>query len=360
LTHKIPAHPVSSADSRIHFQSLCIGFAEAMIHQNSRFIAVSGTLELKHIYNKDNGNGFEVAALIRRFFKWIGSRVPVYYLRMKAQAERIAAFRFFETVLVKYGRDEGSMRAGAITYYVLQSIFPLLIGLISLLGFFMPYGSIRQAVSSVLRQVLPVFSDSIVQVLDTVITLRGPIGVISLLLLLWSGSNLFANLRRAINRAWNVQDRQFFIAKGIDLIMVAGSGIVLLLSVSTLAAVEFFGDSIFSNIPVLAGRSVSFILSLGLFLLIFKYLPNTRTYWRWIWPGALITAVFFQVGAFIFIFYIANFVNFENVYGSLGSVIVFLYWIYLSAEVLILSAELNSELYHLRSKAKHVGHTDGL
>lgn len=139
------------------------------------------------------------------------------------------------------------------------------------------------------------------RVLDGVINLRGPVGVISLLLLLWSGSNLFSNVRRAINNAWDVNNKQFFIGKGIDLAMVAGAGIVLLLSTVILAIVQFSNDGTFLNIPALGSRFISFTMSFGLFLLIYKYLSNTRTSWYWTWPGALITAVFFQLGAFIFV-----------------------------------------------------------
>ena len=86
----------------------------------------------------------------------------------------------------------------------------------------------------------------------------------------------------------------------------------------------------------------------GLFLMLYKYLPNTKTYWRHIWPGALVAAILFEISKNVFIYYVNTFATFENVYGSLAPVVALLLWSYLSSLILILGAELSSEYGRLR------------
>ncbi len=299
-----------------------------------------------------------VVSLSRR----VAGSLARLFRRLHDRLDRIWLFSLLERVILEFSEDEASMRAGAITYYVLQSLFPLLLGLVSLLGFFLPRASVRQAVSDTLMRILPGSSDFIGQTLDSIIALRGTIGIVSLLLLLWSGSNLFGSVRRALNRAWDVPERrQFFVGKAIDFAMVAGAGILLLLSVSANTVARFFdtvaGAAAFWVLAV-GGRFFAFLVAFGLFLIVYKYIPSAKTLWRWTWPGALLSAVFFQAGAYVFIFYVSNFANFQSAYGSLGSVIIFLYWVYLSVEVLLLGAELNSELQRM-SRGLGRGGTSG-
>ena len=95
-------------------------------------------------------------------------------------------------------------------------------------------------------------------------------------------------------------------------------------------------------------RILPFLFSLTIFLLIYKFTPNTRTYWRYIWPGAVLAAVLFEVSKSIFVFYVDNFANYEEVYGSLASVIVLLAWTYFSGLILITGAEFTSEYERMR------------
>ncbi len=230
-----------------------------------------------------------------------------------------------------------------------MSIFPLLLGVFALLGFLLPNQDVRQAVTDTLTQALPGSADSIEGVLDTAVELRGMGGAIGLLLLLWSGSNMFAAISRAVNRAWGIRrERQFIAGKLRDLAMVLGTGVLLLLSLAAVTIVNFVGEmgNAFLNFIVPFGaRFISFLLALLVFLVIYKYVPNTRTIWRWTWPGALLAAVLFQAATYAFIFYLTNFADFQSVYGPLGSVIVLLLWIYISSMILILGAEVNSELH---------------
>jgi membrane protein len=98
-------------------------------------------------------------------------------------------------------------------------------------------------------------------------------------------------------------------------------------------------------------------------LILFKVLPNTRTFWRYIWPGAFITAVLFEVGRAAFVYFSANFTNYSSVYGAIGSVIALLVLIYYSATIFILGVELTHEFSRMRrgeNAARYILYTAGI
>jgi membrane protein len=281
----------------------------------------------------------------------IRDRLEETQKRLLARLQKVRAFRLARRLFLEFTEDEVAMRAAAIAYYVILSVFPLLLGLVSLLGFFLPYASVRHAVSDTLKQILPGSAELVQETLDNVVEMRGGAGIISLLLLLWSGSSLFGAVGRAINRAWNIKtSRHFVVVRLRDLAMVVVTGLLFLFSMASSTVARVFdqvnGPMAFWLVAV-GGRVAGFLLTFGLFMMIYKYAPNTRTYWRWTWPGTLLTTLFFQAGTYVFLFYVTNFTNYRTVHGSLGSVIVFLLWIYLAAMFIILGAELNSELQRI-------------
>jgi membrane protein len=73
--------------------------------------------------------------------------------------------------------------------------------------------------------------------------------------------------------------------------------------------------------------------------LLYKFVPNTKTHWRSVWPGALLAAALFELARTLFIFYLDNFANYQLIYGSITSIIILLIWIYYSAFIMILGAE---------------------
>mgnify|MGYP001599164108 CR=1 FL=1 len=98
-------------------------------------------------------------------------------------------------------------------------------------------------------------------------------------------------------------------------------------------------------------RLVAFLLILAVFLFLYKIIPNTKTYWRHIWPGALLAAVLFEIARTLFILFILflyDFAGYQFIYGSIASIIVLLVWIYYSAFIVILGAEFTFQYGVLR------------
>lgn len=224
--------------------------------------------------------------------------------------------------------------------------------MIAFMGFILPDMDVRAAVSDALVRTFPGSVEFIEGTLDAAIELRGVSGVIGVVGLLWSGSNAFAAIRRAINRAWGIRkERRFIVGKSRDLAMVFGAGSLLLLSTASISATNFIGETSSPVLEMVVGvgsQVVAFLLAFLVFIIVYKWVPNTQTFWRWTWPGALLATFLYQAGTNIFIVYVANFADFQSVYGPLASVIALLLWIYISSMILILGVEVTSEMHRMR------------
>ena len=251
--------------------------------------------------------------------------------------------------------DDATHMAAGVAYYAIFSLFPLVIGLIAVFNL-LPASEDRQAqFTEFIAGYLP-GSEGL---LDSNVRVSGTLGAISILGLLWSGSAMFGAVARVVNRAWDVhKDRPLFINKPRQMGMAMLVGLMFLTSMAAAAFVRTAGDYARTGLPTsdflvseasrVILQATSFSLTLATFLLIYKAMPNTRTYWRHVWPGALLAAVMFEAGKAAFLTYLDRFANFQDVYGSMGDFLVLLLWLYVSSLVLILGAELSSEFGRLR------------
>ena len=257
--------------------------------------------------------------------------------------------------------DDATHMAAGLSYYALFSIFPLLLFLIAVMSLALEPEDIREKLTVVFSGYFPGSDQLIDTNLDAIQQVQGALGAFGLLGLLWSGSAVFGGVSRSVNRAWDVpanRDRPFFINKPRQLVMALGVGLLFLVSLGIVAVVrsidliippeaQGFSFMLHWVTPVVLQGS-SFLMTMLMFMLMFKFMPNTRTYWEYIWPGAISAAVLFELAKNLFVLYLTRFAGFENTYGALTPVIVLLFWTYLSGLILIFGAELSSEYGRLR------------
>jgi membrane protein len=271
--------------------------------------------------------------------------------------------RFVVRLLVRtikeMSADDATHMAAGVSYYALFSLFPLFLFLIAALSLVLETDDIRLRLIDAFSGYFPGSGQLINANLEAVLKVRGALGVFGVLGLLWSGSAIFGGVSRAVNRAWDVHvDRPFFISKPRQLAMALGVGLLFFVSLGVgalaRAAGSFSGVDAEGNTSMLAWLAPailqvsSVLLTTAMFLLMYKFMPNTRTYWRYIWPGAATAAVLFELAKYLFVLYLGRFANFENVYGALTPVIVLSLWTYVSGLILIFGAELSSEYGRLR------------
>ncbi len=243
------------------------------------------------------------------------------------------------------GKHDVGQRAAGVAYYSVLSIFPLLLGLIAVFGFFLPSVNLQDELLKFVGNNIPGATNIVKENIASIIKLRSVMSILGIVILFWGASALFSAISLTINRAWEIDKyRHFFIRKVSELGMVFGTGILFLLSLGATALVTLM-RGVF-NLPstnmatvYVIGSLIAFLLMFAVFLLLYKFIPNTKTNWRHIWPGALLAATLFELARTLFIFYLENFANYQLIYGSITSIIVLFVWIYYSSFIMILGAE---------------------
>ena len=252
------------------------------------------------------------------------------------------------------GNHDVGQRAAGVAYYSIVSIFPLLLGIIAVFGFFLPSVNLQDELLKFVGNNIPGATNIIKENIANIIRLRGVMSILSIVILFWGASSLFSAISLAINRAWGINKyRHFFIRKASELGMVFSTGILFLLSLGastivTLTRGIFNAPATNLTTVYVSGRLIAFLLMFTVFLLLYKFVPNTKTHWRRIWPGALLAAALFELARTLFIFYLEHFANYQLIYGSITSIIVLLVWIYYSAFIMILGAEFTFQYSHMR------------
>ena len=272
---------------------------------------------------------------------------------------RVFALRLIARTAQEMSDDDATHMAAAMSYYALVSLFPLTLCFISITSFFFEDAQTQQTIIDWVASFLP-GSESLIQAnIDAVLQTRGTIGVFAILGLLWTGSAVFGGITRSINRAWDVHnDRPLHISKARQLLMAFLAGALILFSTSITTFLRVFDRFALLDFPyvetlvrtssVFILYASSLLLVVMVFLMLYKFVPNTKTYWRYIWIGALTAGVLFEITKNLFIWYLNTFTNLTNVYGTLASVVALLLWAYLSGLFLILGAELSSEYGRIR------------
>jgi membrane protein len=258
-------------------------------------------------------------------------------------------------------RVEATHLAAGVAYYTLLSLFPLVLGLLAILGIVLTPQETQQEFLDFVTINLPgsrVFAEENVSGL---VDLRGALGIGAFLGIIWTAIVGFGAVARAVNRAWGIrQNPPFYTAKPLHAFMALVVGTLFLVSTAISSAIELqtgstreFGvplQELFqvSGIGHISLHLVPLSITFLIFLIIYRFTPNCKTFWRYVWPGALIAAVMFETAKVLFLWYLENVVDYTLIYGSVASIIVLMLWVFVSAMILMLGAQIGSEYTKLQ------------
>ncbi|MCL7451840.1 MAG: YihY/virulence factor BrkB family protein [Anaerolineae bacterium] len=264
--------------------------------------------------------------------------------------------RILGTTFGSFGEARGSEAAAGMAYYALFSLFPLTLALVAIGGFFLERQQAVQQTILLIRQAFPVSQSLIVENIQQVLELRGTVGLIGLVGTLWSASGFFTILTRNVNRAWpSATARGFWARRLIALTMIGILFGLLLVSLLSRTALNLLsqlqiplGDSgSISDTPLwlVASTLVPWLLTLVLFTALYRWVPNTQVPgWAALWPAVVVSAVW-QIGAGVFAWYVGSgLAPYRVVYGSLGTIIALIFWIYLSNWLIVFGAHLSAAI----------------
>lgn len=265
----------------------------------------------------------------------------------------------------KYNDDKAPRLGAALAYYTLFSLFPLVLLIISILGYLLAPGvpttlNASEFVFNQLLLVFPTLRGAVRESLDNVVAARGTIGVLGLGTLLWSASNLFGQLTESFDVIFGERPTERSLADTLRGKLVAISlvvGIALLLFVSMFLSA--FLNAVGAFVVLLPGgrmlwQGLNLALGLivpGIFLaLVFRYLPHCRVSTHAAVIGGALTALLWKLGQIALAWYIAR-NSYDAIYGAIGSVLGLMVWVYYISQILFLGAAFTVSYDTMREKA---------
>ncbi len=178
--------------------------------------------------------------------------------------------------------------------------------------------------------------------------------IISIAALLFSATTVLATLQESINTIWHIRPKpekeivKFLVNRLLSLLIVFSLGILLMLSLVADTVLTIFRDLINQYLSAFAYQLIWIINTVAsggiitiIFALIYMILPDAKIKWKYVWIGALITAILFLLGKYIIALYLKN-TNFSESYGAAGSLVALLAWVYYSVLFLLFGAEFTS------------------
>jgi len=258
----------------------------------------------------------------------------------------------------EWSHDRAARLAAALAYYALFSIAPLLVIMITIAG--SVYGEAAakgQIVHVVSDQIGPEAARGVEQLLAGVYASETNLftTILSAIILIYGATNLFSQLRDALNTMWHVRPKRrthlfgglvdFAWDRLISAVMIISFSIMLLAALALSASLT----ALSGWLKTLITPNTSFLLEGGniltglgvttlLFALIFKLLPDVQITWRVVWVGALVTSFLFNIGAFLIGLYLGYGGSYSAL-GAAGSLVVIMIWISYSSQIVFFGAK---------------------
>lgn len=248
--------------------------------------------------------------------------------------------------------------AAAMSYFGLMALFPALLLLLTL-------SNKLAAGTQMLAQAVDVYPGSGKFLRDTIEAFSdlsfGAI-VTCVILVLWAGSWVFAVVERALNRIWATTSRTFLHGRALTIGMVGVVGLLLSFSVLITSGLIAMRDMAARLSPRTIARYTllasagsafwqivfatgSYLITVALFVLVYRFMPRAEVTWRDTLPGAFLSGLLWELAKYIFAWSV-NYFHYDQIYGSVGAVVAVLTWSYVSSLILLFGAQLTAVFHY--------------
>src|SRR5215510_619101 len=262
--------------------------------------------------------------------------------------------------------DEVFTRSAALSYYFFSALIPMVFFLMAVLGMFASQSeNLRASLLNYAGRVMPpdaftLVENTLREISNNSTGLKLAFGLV---LSLWLGSGGMTSIMDALNRCYHVQElrpywKRALISFGLTVTMalLAISALTIVLYGSDLA--QFVGTHVGLSSVVLFIWNVlewpaALCFVLVAFALIYHWGPDMKQRWRWITPGSMVGVVIWIGASLLFRFYLHFYNSYSKTYGSLGAVIVLLFWLYITALAILAGGKINSEIDKMAVDVSH-------
>jgi membrane protein len=279
-------------------------------------------------------------------------------LALRARAEiRLTGLALWRGSTGLYNSDDLTF-ASSIAYYALLSLFPFFLLAFSILASAAGTDADRIDIMNFVLKYFPQQFEFVTKQFDAMRAAKVQLGIAGSAVMIWAAMGVFGAVTSAVNHAWGVEKQpSYFKHKLISLVMLATSGLLLLVGLLVVSAINVTEAGWFAvvldRVPALAwlqsyavksATTVFFIIVVGLVL---YFVPNAKVRFRDVWVGAVITGLLWRLALFGFSQYVRDQSRF-SVHGSIGGVVVFLLWVYVSAIIFLYGTEVTAAYARLR------------
>jgi membrane protein len=252
---------------------------------------------------------------------------------------------------VNWGGQRAGEGAILIAWQLLFSLFPLVTGLLAIVGLVARDPSRQAAVAQTITSQFPSQADELVAFIGETRDLGGIFGLVSIVGLLWSGANLFSVMASVFNRFYCMPDRGFIRQRLIDFTMMAVYAVLLTVSVGASSVTGVLVGISEQVLPFqlpygafVLGWAISVAAALLMFVILYTVVPNMSLHLRDVWPGALLSAVLFVVLTQAFPIYLRFLGGGFAAYKALGVFLLLMTWFSFLGMILVAGALLNATL----------------
>ena len=284
-----------------------------------------------------------------------------YFRRLLAKARgevRLTSLAVWRGLTGFYNSDNLTF-ASSIAYYSLLSLFPFFLLAFSIIASVTSTDADRMAVLNFVLRYFPQKFKFVEEQLNALQQARISLGVAGSILMTWAAMGVFGAITSAVNHAWGVDKQPSFLKhKLISFVMLLLAGVLLILGLLLVSAVNVIEARWFAVIlaktpGLIALHSLAlrwattliFILVVGL---VFYFVPNAQVRFRDVWVGAVLTGLLWRVALAGFSFYVRD--SRMSVHGSVAAVVAFLFWVYVSAVILLYGVEVTAANARLRRR----------
>ena len=255
------------------------------------------------------------------------------------------------------GKDRVVVVAAGVTFYSILALFPAIAALVALYGLFADPAAITSHLDSIAGVVpggaIEVMRDQITRVASQGRTTLGVTFIVSLLMSLWSANAGIKSLFDALNLVYNESEKRSFVKLNlVSLTFTLLAILFVLLAISAMVVVpivlNFLGLGGATEMIFKIARWPALFVVVALALaVIYRYGPSReKPRWRWISWGSALAAVCWIGVSILFSWYAEHFGSYNKIYGSLGAIIAFMFWFWLSIIVVLIGGEINAETEH--------------
>ncbi len=267
--------------------------------------------------------------------------------------------RLLVETFISFLRNGLPSSAAAISYFVMLALFPIMLLLLDLGTHFPDLAEIKTyTLETLIIMIPPGAQDTLVEYLQNVAHPSKSELIACIVIILWAASWAFTIIEQAINRIWRTSCRSFLHGRAVSLMMMITVGGLLFLSAVATSVLAFIKGQANELTPhahavnlwlngvlwqVVFGI-VGVMLTISLFGLVYKVMPNTHITVKEALPGAIIAGVAWEVAKYVFAWFLAE-VPYEGLYGSLATVVAVLTWIYISNLIMLFGAQMTALLH---------------